>query len=180
MSTLLKKAEKAVSKTAETAGKNPKKTLYVLGGALLLVGAYKAYQFVNKATSTPEIDDQVNGTGGSTNGATITDQQAINYAQQLLDAFNAKEPVWGTDEATVEAVFKLLKNGADFVKVYKAFGTKDYNGYNSPPTGFWSYLDSYEPRNLVYWLASEIDTDEPIYPMIKQRVESAGFVMAKQ
>ena len=175
------KAGKAAKKGLKTAGKaavnNPKTTLYVVGGLVALYVGYKIYKSLNSAFEGSNIDNQVPHTGGNTTGATISNQVAANYAQQLLDAMNAKEPFYGTDEDTVEAVFDALSNGADFLKVYNAFGLKDYNGHNSPPSGFWAYLDSYEKRNLVYWLKSEISptSDARLYNKVKQRVESAGF-----
>ena len=89
---------------------------------------------------------------------------------------NAKQPFYGTDEASIEKVFDKLENADDFNKVYNAFGTKDYNGNNSPPSGVWAYLDSYEKRDLVYWLKSELSpSDGLVYTKVKQRVESADF-----
>lgn len=176
-----KKAAKKAAKGLETAGKtvakNPTTTLYVVGGLVALFVGYKLYRNFNNAWNGGNIDNQIPNTGGNASGATITDQVARNYAQQLLDAMNVKEPFYGTDEATIEAVFDNLQNGADFLKVFNAFGNKDYNGWNSPPEGFWSFLDSYDKRNLVYWLKSEISpTTEPrLYNKVKQRVESAGF-----
>ncbi|PSG90877.1 hypothetical protein [Aurantibacter aestuarii] len=179
----MKKIDK--QKLKETAKKTGDKAVnllsnpntYKVAGALLLV--YLGYKVVNKVADKvagEEIDDEVNGTGGSTNGATISQQQANNYAQQLLDAFNSKEPLYGTDEEAVLNVFKKLVNTADFIRVYNAFGTKDYNGNNSPPTGAWSWFDSYEKRNLVYWLKSELSpSDGEVYQVVKAIVNQSGF-----
>lgn len=164
--------------------KNPKGTLMFLG---VILGGYLIYKVATSATDAadkllngdPDIDDNVEGTGqGSVVKATITDAYAINYASQLLGAMNAMQPLYGTDEETIEKVFDKLKNEADFLKVFRMFGDKDYNGNNSPPTGIWSNLDSYKKQNLVYWLKSELDVDEEpkVYNKVKKLVNKAGFV----
>ncbi|MFD0862493.1 hypothetical protein ACFQ1M_09765 [Sungkyunkwania multivorans] len=177
-------AAKAVRSIGDTVVTNSLPTLYIVGG---IVGAILIVSLVRTAskrvtgilTGDPDIDDQVEGTGGSTVGATISNQTAINFAQQLLDAMNAKQPFWGTDEDVILAVFRRIDNGQDFLKVFDAFGNKDYNGHNSPPEGFFSNLDSYEPRNLVYWLQSELGPgDGEVYDLVKERVNQAGFSFA--
>jgi len=185
--TTAKKAGETVKQKAKDAAnaakENPIGALKVVG---VLVGVYLLYKVVKKVSDgidnigggDSNIDDNIGGTGGEIINPTISEQQAINFASQLLDAFNAKEPIYGTDEATVELVFDQLKNASDFLLVFYAFGEKDYNGNNSPPTGWWSYLDSYEKRDLVYWLNSEIDPvkDAQLRQKVKSRVTSAGFV----
>lgn len=172
------KVTEGSKKVVETVSNNPRTALYLVGGLASILILYKIGKAINNfGNGDTDIDDQVEGTGGNTQGATISDQTATNYAQQLLDAFNSKEPLYGTDEKTVADIFKELNNAQDFLKVHKKFGLKDYNGHNSPPTGPWSYVDSYEKRNLVYWLKSEIGVNDPynLYNLVKNRVESAGF-----
>lgn len=178
----INKAAKTVKNTTKKVGKNvaknPKTALYIGLGAVVIYGVYKIKKSIdNVGIGDSDIDNQVSGTGGNTTGATITTQLAKNLAQQLLDAFNSKEPLYGTDEKLVASVFDKIQNGADFNLVFNAFGLKDYNGHNSPPTGVWSWLDSYEKYNLVYWLRSEISESDPynLYEVVKNRVEQAGF-----
>lgn len=176
----VKKAKEAAKKGVKKVQDNPITAIKVVGVSLGVFLAYRLFSSATKKIDTvfdgPVLDDIVNGTGGTTSNATISNQQAINYAQQLLDAMNAKEPFYGTDEETIEKVFDKLQTPDDFIKVYNAFGTKDYNGNNSPPSGVWAYLDSYEKRNLVYWLKSELSpSDGSVYTKVKQRIESAGF-----
>lgn len=192
VSTIKKGTEKAIDvakKGADVVSKNPVKTAYVVGS---LVGLYLLFKVVTKASNKveqildgdPNIKNTVSGTGyGSTNKATITNSEATNFASQLLDAMNVKEPIYGTDEETIEKVFDRIKNADDFLKVYNAFGLQDYNGNNSPPTGFWSNLDSYKKQDLVYWLKSELSnglfssaTEKRAYNKVKPIVELAGFV----
>jgi len=178
-SDLKKAANTALDKTTKTAKNlavNPM-TYKVLGGVLVGFLLYKGIKGIGEKLVGEPIDNQVNGTGGSSAGATITQTEANNYAQQLLDAFNSMFPMYGTDDATILDVFKKFQNPADFIKVYNAFGTKDYNGWNSPPIGVWEYLDSFDKRNLVYWLKSELSDSEgdPVYTLVKTVVNAAGF-----
>ncbi|MBL4669755.1 MAG: hypothetical protein JKY30_10900 [Flavobacteriales bacterium] len=182
---IIKKTKGAVSKTVEVVKKKPIVVAYAVGG---IIGAVIIYKIVKGLTTSvdqifngdPNIDNNVGGTGGDTNLATITDQVAINFAQQLLDAMNEKAPLYGTDENTIKAVFLKLNNGHDFIKVFKAFGMKDYNGNNSPPEGIWSNLDSYEKRNLIYWLKKELHPfwDKKVFNIVKKKIELAGFVFS--
>lgn len=160
------------------------KTGVIVGLSILGVfAAYKIFSGVNNAIDSvldPDISDTVSGTGGSTENATITNAQAANYAQQLLDAMNEGRDSWflsGTDEEAILSVFNKLKTSGDFVKVFNAFGLKDYDGYESPPTdGVWNWTTVYQERNLVYWLSSELEPgDGRVYNVVKSRVEGAGF-----
>ena len=171
-----KKALTKATKTAESLAVNPT-TYKVLGGLIVGYLLYKGVTGIGKKLAGEPIDNQVNGTGGSSAGATITQTEANNYAQQLLDACNSMFPMYGTDDATILEVFQKFQNKEDFIKVFNAFGTKDYNGYNSPPTGAWAYLDSFDKRNLVYWLKSELSDSEgtPVYALVKSVVNNAGF-----
>lgn len=181
---MAKKKSKIKQKVKNAADETVKFTknnwLPLLQVAAIGTGVYLLYRVAKKSSNLlegdPNIVDQI-PVEVETSTSTITNQMAQNYASQLLDAFNSKEPFWGTDEKVVEAVFDQLKTPGDFAKVFDAFGNKDYNGYNSPPTGFFSNLDSYEPRNLVYWLREEIDpADGEVYNKVKSRVESTGLV----
>jgi len=178
------KAGNAAKKTGQYVAKNPRTSLYIaLGiGAVVL-----AYVLIKKTTDKvgqifegdPNIDDNVVITLGNlsivSSKLTIGNDQAKIYAQQLLDAMNAKQPFYGTDEKTILEVFKKI-NSEDFKLIFYHFGMKDYNGHNSPPTGFWSNLDSYEKRNLVYWLNSELSpSDGQVYDLVKKTVNEAGF-----
>jgi hypothetical protein len=178
------KAKQTASKMGKTVVENPKTTGYVVAGVIALILGYSVYKGI-KNKINPDIDDDVDGVGGlpdpNQTTATITQTQAINYASQLLEAMNYMRNSWffgGTDEDTINQVFDQLNSGNDFVLVFHAFGEKEYNGFNSPVEGS-EWLDSsYEKKDLVYWLKSELSyAFEPtIFNKVKQRVESAGFV----
>ena len=154
-----------------------KTKLYAIGAIVGLFLVYKIFYTVgNIVNGDSDIDDSISVGDLPTGTASFSLQQAKVYAQQLLDAMNAKQPIWGTDEAMILAVFEKFKTVDDFRLVYNVFGLKDYNGNNSPPTGVWSNLDSYEKRNLIYWLKSELSpSDEKVYNVVKQYVLNAGF-----
>jgi len=178
---IVKKGKETLKNVGETVKENPNTVLYIGLGVLVVVVGYKVYKGASNKVDEifngdPNIDNQVDGTGGNTNNAIISNQMAINFAQQLLDAMNVKEPFYGTDNDTIELVFDKLLNGDDYLKVYNAFGKKDYNGYNSPPEGFWSILDSYEKRDLNFWLKRELSNffEPTLYNKVKQRIESTG------
>lgn len=174
----------SVKKTADLAVKNPVKTAYVVGA---VIGIYLLYRIANSASNAvsdvlepDDIDTNIEGTGGKVdkNKITITPFQARNFAQQLLDAMNVKQPLYGTDEKTIEAIFDTIQTPSDFIAIYNEFGLREYNGNNSPPkSAFWQWFDEYRPQNLVYWLKSEIDPkdDKRVYEKIKRIVEPAGF-----
>ncbi|MDB0601335.1 hypothetical protein PL373_09275 [Tenacibaculum maritimum] len=186
------KTKKKVSKsvTKENVGKtikntggfiadNKKELLYLTGAIVIGVIGYKIYKATSKGISnvfedkTETIDVEININKDQT---TISKEQAQQFAKTLLDACNHMEPLYGTDEEAINQVFLRLKTGDDFKLVYKEFGMKNYNGNNSPPSGILRYLDNYTPRDLVYWLRSELEpSDGQVYTNVKSRVESAGY-----
>lgn len=183
--------EKDVKKNIEKANAASKflsKNKYLLGAIGVGVVGYLVYSKISKGIDsigsgvsdvftgeqeTIDVDAQVDTTNLS-----ITDEDAQKYASQLLSAFNHTTfGFWGTDEETVKAVFSALKTADDFKLVYKVFDLKNYNGYNSPPTGITKILDNYEAKDLVYWLQAEISSsDGEVYDIVKQVVESAGWI----
>lgn len=187
-SAVKKGATSAAKKTGQFVSKNPKTAMYI---GLGVIGVAIIYTLVKKTTGTvdklfngdPNIDDNVTIVLGDlkidTKKLSIDNAKAKIFAQQLLDAMNVKEPLWGTDEKTIEAVFKKITS-EDFKIIFWEFGKKDYNGYNSPPKGWFSNIDSYEPRNLIYWLQHELDpvADATVYKLVKSKIEGAGFVFA--
>lgn len=163
--------------TEITTNKSPKNTAYIVGSLLVIFAGYKAYKYLFK-----KPNDTIDNVGnGSISNSTITKQEAINYAQQLLDAMNVgRNSIFfgGTDEQTISNVFDQIKNSDDFRLIYQAFGLKDYNGVSSPEFGD-GIFQNYTERNLTYWLKSELGNfwswDKIIYNKVKLVVESAGF-----
>ena len=162
--------------------------IVVLKGVGVLVGVYLGYKFIKGASNKVDslfndnFDTVVDNTGqGSTENATITDAQATNFASQLLVAFNRTFLIYGTDTDTISKIFKKLKTPDDFLLVYRAFGTKTYNGQGSAVTGTWDYLDFdifHKNLDLVGWLKAELNSfyDKSVYNQVKAVVEPAGFI----
>ncbi|WP_299833774.1 hypothetical protein [uncultured Tenacibaculum sp.] len=153
---------------------------------LIIGGAVLGFYFIKKAregiaSAFDEKSEQVQiDLPIDIKKTTITKTQSKQFAQQLLDASNHMAPLYGTDEATIKEVFLQLKTAEDFKLVYEAFGNKNYNGWNSPPVGIFRHLDNYQPRDLVYWLKSELEpSDGEVYDIVKARVESAGWTFKK-
>lgn len=173
---MAKSRTEIITKPTRKAVEKPKNTKYLVGGLLVLLLGYKIYKTFN-----PNINDTVDNVGnGSTTNATISKETATNYAQQLLDAMNLNRNailLSGTDEKVISNVFDKIKNSDDFRLIFKAFGTKHYNGLNSPVEGV-EILQSYQLRNLVYWLRSELNSfwDYSVHKKVKNVVEKAGFV----
>ncbi|SED22018.1 hypothetical protein SAMN04489761_4667 [Tenacibaculum sp. MAR_2009_124] len=171
-------AKKAIKETGGFIAKNKKEVAYVAAGVVGIFLIYKIYKGLSKASAIfdEKIQDvDVNIIVDSTK-TTISKEQAQQYARTILDACNAMQPLYGTDEEAIKQVFLKLKTGDDFKKVYKAFGKKDYNGNNSPPSSFIRFLDNYTPRDLIYWLREELSpSDGQVYTIVKNRIESAGY-----
>lgn len=173
------KAGKAIKDAGGFISNNKKELLYVGGAIVLGILGYKIYKATSKGlssaleskTETVDVDVSIDK-----NQTTITKEQAQQFAKTILDACNHMEPLYGTDEEAIKQVFLRLKSGHDFKLVYKEFGMKDYNGNNSPPSSWLRHLDNYTPRDLVYWLRSELSpSDGEVYRIVKSRIESAGY-----
>ncbi|MFL0063734.1 hypothetical protein [Tenacibaculum maritimum] len=172
-----------VKKTITTSGgflsDNKKNLLYVGGAIILGYTGYRIYKNVSEGllTATQDLHESIPiDLSIDTQKATLSSEEAAKAAQQLLDAFNEASPFYGTDEETIKQVFIKLKSAEDFKLVYKSFGKKNYNGNGSPPVGIWRHLDNYSPRDLVYWLKSELSPDDgDVYQIVKERVESANW-----
>ncbi len=174
-----KNAAKAVKSTGGFLAENKKELFYVVGAVVIGVVGYKIYKGVSKGVSSvfDEKSETVNvETNINKSELTISKEQSQQFAKTLLDACNAMQPFYGTDEDSIKNVFVKLKSADDFKMVYKEFGMKNYNGNNSPPSGWGRHFDNYAPRDLIYWLKSELDeSDGEVYEIVKSRIESAGY-----
>ena len=178
-------AQKTLKSTGNFIADNKKELLYVAGGVLVVIVGYQAYKNLKKGSEAvtdfiskdhlETVDITVNTDSSK---ITISQEQAQQFARTIFDACNAMYPLYGTDENAILEVFKKLKTGDDYKLVYNAFGMKEYNGNNAPPrSGFWRMFDVFEPRDLNYWLRSELSStfDSEVYKVVKQRIESAGY-----
>lgn len=145
------------------------------------VGIYLIYKVITKAGDIVTPDAPTNNLDltdvavPDPSKTTITEAQAKIHAQTLLEASD-RYP-YGTYDDMILSVFKKI-NADDFKMIFKAFGMRLYNDYNSPPESwFWQQLDNYTDRNLVYWLRSELSDSKgtEVYNLVKKIVEEAGF-----
>lgn len=173
------KATKTIKSTGNFLANNKKELIYISGACLIAVVGYQFYKEISKGSAgvfedkTESVPINLNL---NSNKITISNETAQKYAQQLLDACNEEAPFYGTDEVLIKEVFLNLKSPEDFKLVYKTFGKKNYNGHGSPPTGIFRHLDNYAPRDLIYWLRSELDPkDGDVYTIVKERIESANW-----
>lgn len=176
-------AKKAVVNSGNFVADNQKPLLYLGGVIVLGIVGYKIYKGVSKGVTNvvddvfaEKSEDVTINTTINNSQVTISKEQSQQFAQSLLDASNEMFPFYGTDEDAIKRVFLQLNSGDDFKMVFDAFGMKNYNGYNSPPTGWGRHFDNYAPRNLIFWLRSELaESDGEVYKIVKSRIESAGY-----
>ncbi|MFL0077020.1 hypothetical protein [Tenacibaculum maritimum] len=171
--------KKAIKETGSFIQKHKKELLYIGGALAIGIIGYKLYKSTGSALAnaledkveTVEVEVVINNTN-----TTISKEQAQQFAKTLLDACDAMQPIYGTDEESIKEVFLKIKTEDDFKMIYEAFGMKNYNGNGSPPVGIIRHLDNYAPRDLVYWLKKEIKpSDGDVYTIVKERIESAGY-----
>jgi|GEM_PF-1549668 len=181
-------AKKALADTGKSIAENPKSTLYIGLGIAAVFALYYGGKWFNDAFSGSGIDDTIDTTVKPDMGkTTISRATARNYASQLLEAMNWKG--WmllpyphfgdGTDNDVLKSIFNNI-NADDFKLIYQEFGTKDYNGYSSPPKnvggGIQDSLGISKKRDLVFWLRSELDfLDFSLKRKVADLVTQAGF-----
>ncbi len=173
-----KRANNVVQEIGGFIADNQKGILYVTAGIAGVYILYKMYKGVEKASTIfdNKIEDVNVDIHIDQSQTTISTEQAQQFARTILDACNAMEPLYGTDEEAIKEVFLKLKTPDDFKKVYQAFGLKEYNGHNSPPSSFLRFLDTYKPQDMIFWLRSELSpSDGEVYTIVKARIESAGY-----
>ncbi len=190
---IVKKSKETARKAGKAVVNNPKKSIYVGLGIVVLVGGYLVIRGfssgVKKGVNTItgenldlNIDTNIKPNPSKT---TISREQARIFASQLLKAFNYRKQVWltpvyGTDDDVVEEIFKKI-TPEDFKLIYNEFGTKDYVVHGSPQEGIAGGILDFtglsRKLDLVEWLKEEINsvTDRTLYNLIKSVVNQAGF-----
>lgn len=124
-----------------------KKPLIIIG--LILVAVVAFYFWKKKTDSQKAIGDL---TVDKAN-LTITDNQAIIIAENLLGAMNR----WGTDDKVIIDNLKTLRKD-DLLLVMKKFGVRPYNGVALATRGYEKQFFATD-LNLVGWLQEELDGD---------------------
>ncbi|TJY33381.1 hypothetical protein [Pontimicrobium aquaticum] len=123
---------------------------YILGAILLLYLVIRYYKIV----SGKNFEDLPQSDKLSQTGSTLTDEQSKVIADNLYKAMVSY--LWGTDEKIIFNEFAKLKSGADFNKVYNAFGLRQYS------TTWGNVGDPFtsEKHNLITILTNELTSKE--------------------
>ena len=120
---------------------------YIIGGAAALVLYYLLFRKKKLLPTAEETAVQQETQQAAQTGAPTYPQSQYNtWANQLESSMFD----WGTDENTIFAVFKNLKNNSDYLKLFQAFGKREYTGGIAP--GFF-----YPSYDLTQWLREELD-----------------------
>lgn len=134
----------------------------VVGVGIGLYIIYKIYKKVQETTSgvvTPETAAKQEDRGWSKDidklnqnpatRATITKAQASSFASSIHAAMDG----YGTDEIAIYAIFRHLKNDADFAEVANAYGTREVS------SGAWNPEPNFN-GSMSAALTSEMSSDE--------------------
>ena len=134
----------------------------VVGVGIGLFIIYKIYKKVQETTSgivTPETAAKQEDRGWSRDidklnqnpatRATITKAQAASFASSIHAALDG----YGTDEDAIYAIFRHLKNDADFAEVANAYGTREVS------SGAWNPEPNFN-GSMSAALTSEMSSDE--------------------
>ncbi len=166
---------KSLGKTGDFIANNKKPLLYVGGAIAVVVIGYAVVKRLKggiageSIVGSKFIEQDVDETK-----TTITDAQAKNYAENLLQAFNY---TFGTDKGVIESVFSKL-HPEDFKKVYNAFGKRSYSALTGGTPSPLTYLWNSENLDLISWLNYELGVgDGALKTKIRKVVEPAGFVL---
>lgn len=168
---------KSLAKTGDFIGNNKKPLLYIGGAIAVVVIGYSVVKRLKGGLTGQAIK------GGKfiiqdidETKTTISDTQAKNYAENLLQAFNY---TFGTDKGIIDNVFSRL-NPEDFKKVYNAYGKRSYSGLTGGTPSPLTYLWNTENLDLIAWLNAELGLgDGALKTKIRKVVEPAGFVLEK-
>jgi hypothetical protein len=134
----------------------------VVGVGIGLYVIYKIYKKVQETTSgqvTPETAAKQEDRGWARDidklnqnpatRATITKAQASSFASSIWAAMDG----YGTDEDAIFAIFRQLKNDADFAEVANAYGTREVS------SGAWNPEPNFK-GSMAAAITSEMSSDD--------------------
>jgi len=139
-------------------------TAAVLGGIGWLI--YKKYR---KSKLETDLKKVINDTKVDTKNTTITETQALDFANRLFLAMDSN----GTDEKAIQAIL-IDRNltGDDIKLIVKKFGIKPYGITGTP--SFWSFGTSRD-LDLMGWLREELS--EYWLKQMRPKFDAAGFTL---
>ena len=168
------------------------KNRYIVNGLLAIGGIVVLYYIAKGAIrvatrgsgfNTGEQESNETGSGqgasASTQGATITSQQAQSLATKLWNAMKGAND----DEKAIYDAFAVLQNNADVAMVVSAFGVRPYMGvlgiYGGEPNAVDKFMGNYDDLDLSGWLRNDTSrTDSGSgwdMESVWSKMESAGY-----
>lgn len=168
------------------------KNRYIVNGLLAIGGIVVLYYIAKGAIrvatrgsgfNAGEQESNETGSGqgasASTQGATITSQQAQSLATKLWNAMKGAND----DEKAIYDAFAVLQNNADVAMVVSAFGVRPYMGvlglYGGEPNSFDKFMGNYDDLDLSGWLRNDTSrTDSGSgwdMESVWSKMESAGY-----
>lgn len=174
-----------VAKLGEGIRDNKKPLLYIGAAVAVVFVGYSIVKGMTKGIGS------IFNPGGKLKGAgnfsdqpideqrlSISPAMAKNYAEQFYEAMRYGGPIYGTDKAVIEQIFKKL-NSEDFKLVYNAFGRRSYTHTGVTPSKLELFLGLYSDIDLVQWLVNELDGfDSALKNKIRPTITAAGFAFA--
>jgi len=124
---------------------------YIIGGLAVVVLYFLLFRKKKLLPSAEEtaLTEETAQAEATTGGPTYPQSQYNTWANQLESAMYDI----GTDEDTVFAVFKNLKNDADYLKLVAAFGKRNYTGGYAPGMFYGDY-------DLGQWIREEFNDSD--------------------
>ena len=138
-------------------------------GAVVIFGGigWLIYKKYRKSALATDLQKVLNDTKVDTAKTTITETQALDFANRLFLAMDSN----GTDENAIKTVLIDRNLTADDIKlIVKKFGIKPY-GITGSPT-FWSF-GTKRDLDLIGWLCEELS--ESWLKKIRPKFNEAGF-----
>jgi hypothetical protein len=173
------KIGKGISSTGTYIAENKKPLLYIGGAIAIVVVGYAITRRAKKAVTSigkDIIEGNFVSQSVDMSKATITKEQAKNYAEALYTAFIN---YWGTDNTAVRNVFDRI-NSEDYKMIHNEFGVRSRGMIDGKePTGVEKWLGIYKDLDLIGWLNAELSvTDFLLKGKVRKVVEPAGFILS--
>jgi len=145
----------AVAAMAGSLTPKERKILAIGALALLAIGGIVIYRKIVLTKADKEQDaikDALDNLSVNRNELTISEGEAMTYAQKLFDAMNRR----GTDEDSIYTVLEGLKSKSDLIYVIKAFGAPMYGYTGESDSWFSKKAGVAKPLDLAGWLKAEL------------------------
>jgi len=152
--------------------------LYYIGkGALRVATRGSGFSAAERDSTKTGGQEQV--VNASTQGATITSQQAQSLATKIWNAMKGPND----NEKAIYDAFAALQNNADVVMVVSAFGVRPYMGllglFGGEPNAVDKWMGNFDDLDLMGWLRNDTSRNDSgsgwDMESVWSKMESAGF-----